>query len=78
MGVVIVEGEWAGLWVNLGCPIVTTRDLLHTSAVVCELIKLLFGVVSGVGEGMGVLDGVHVTQREAAVSGIFRVCTPLV
>jgi len=31
---------------------------------VCEPIKLLFGVVSWVGGGMGVLDGVHVPQGE--------------
>jgi len=30
-----------------------------------------FGVVSGVGRGMGVLDGVHVPQGEEDVSGIF-------
>ena len=30
---------------------------------------MLFGVVSGVGRGMGVLDGVHVPQGEEGVLG---------
>jgi len=50
--------------------------LLH-SAVVLEPIELSFGVVSvvsGVGGGMGVLDGVHVTQGEGAVLGFFGIC----
>jgi len=36
-----------------------------------EPIELSFGVVSGVGPSIDVLDGVHVTQGEAAVSGFF-------
>jgi len=35
-----------------------------------DLIELSFGVVSGVGGGMGVVDGVHVPQEEGVVSGI--------
>jgi len=35
----------------------------------CDAIELLFGVVSGVIPGIGVLDGVHVTQREREVFG---------
>jgi len=34
-------------------------------------IELSFGVVSGVGSGIHVLDGVHVPQKEEAVLGIF-------
>jgi len=33
-------------------------------------IELSFGVVSGVGPGIHVLDGVHVPQGEGCVSGI--------
>jgi len=36
-----------------------------------ERICMPFGMVSGVGGGMGVLDRVHVPQREGAVSGFF-------
>ena len=55
---VIVEGERSVLGVNLGHPIVTSGAFLHSCAEVQELIKLLFGVVSGVSGRMGVLDGV--------------------
>ena len=40
-------------------------------AEVREAIKLLFGMESGVGPGIDVLDGVHMPQEEGAVSGIF-------
>jgi len=43
--------------------------LLRSSAVVHERIELSFGVVSGVGGGMGVLEG--------AVSMIFGICAPI-
>jgi len=36
--------------------------LLHSYVEVREPIELSFGVVSGVGRGMGVLDGVQVPQ----------------
>jgi len=36
-----------------------------------ELIELSFGVVSRVGPGIHVLDGVHVPQGEGAVLQIF-------
>jgi len=36
------------------------------------VIELLFGLVSGVGPGIHVLDGVHVPQKKGAVLGIFR------
>jgi len=45
-----------------------------------KAIELLFGVVSGVGSGVDVLDGVHMPQGEGAVSGmdsgIFRNLRP--
>ena len=34
-----------------------------------EWIRMPFGVVSGVGQGMGVLDGVVITEGEGAVLG---------
>jgi len=52
--------------------------LLHSCVEVCEPIELSFGVVSGVGPGIDVLDGVHVPQAqgEGAVSGNFRRLRP--
>ena len=44
-------------WVKLGRPIVTN---LLRSCEVREPIELLFGVISGVGPGIHVLDGVYV------------------
>ena len=44
--------------------------LLHSCAKVCEAIELLFGVVSGVGPSIGVLDGVHIPQKEGEVLGV--------
>jgi len=46
-------------------------NLLRSCAEVREPIELSFGVVSGVGPGIHVLDGVHVSQKEEAVLGIF-------
>ena len=43
-------------------------SLLHSCAEVCKPMELSFGVMSGVGPGIGVLDGVDVLQREGAVS----------
>jgi len=50
--------------------------LLRSCVEVPEPIELSFGVTSGVGPGIDVLDGVHVTQGEGAVSGIFRHLRP--
>ena len=46
--------------------------LLHGCAEVRELIELSFGVVSGVGPGIDVENGVHMPQKEEAVLRIFR------
>jgi len=50
--------------------------LLRSCVEVRTAIELSFGVVSGVGPGIHVLDGSHVPQGEGAVSvmvfGIFR------
>ena len=56
MGVVVVEEEGTVLGVNLGNPIVTKGILLHSCVEVHKPIELSFGVVSGVGPGIGVLD----------------------
>jgi len=45
--------------------------LFCTCVKVCEAIKLPFSVVSGMGLGIGVLDGVHVPQGEGEVLGVF-------
>jgi len=37
--------------------------LLHSCVKMCEVIELPFVVVSGVGIGIGVLDGVHNPHR---------------
>jgi len=42
-----------------------------------KAIELPFGVVSGVRPGIDVLDGVHVSEGEGAVSGIFRHLHPV-
>jgi len=49
MGVVIVEGEGAVLWVNLGHPIVTNGglcDMLYSNYFEDLLLKVLMQVVS--------------------------------
>jgi len=53
--------------------------LLHRCTEVHEPIKLSFGMVSGVGPGIDVLDGVlvHMPQGEGAVSGVFRHLHPI-
>ena len=35
-----------------------------------DWIQMPFGVLSGVGQGMGVLDGVVIVEREGAVLGM--------
>jgi len=42
-----------------------------------DWIGMPFGVVSGVGPGIDVLDAVHVPQVEGAVSGIFGIFAPI-
>ena len=49
--------EGAVLGMNLGHPIVTSGILLHSCVEAREPIELSFRVLSGVTEGMGVLDG---------------------
>jgi len=43
------------------------RTLWHSCAKVCEAVELLFGVVSGVAPGIGVLDGDPGPPRERGV-----------
>ena len=59
---VIVEGEGTVLGVNLGRPTVTNGE-------VHESIELTFGVVTGVSQGMGVLDGVHMPKGKRDFRG---------
>ena len=46
--------------------------LLRSCAKVHEPTELSFAVVSGVSQGMGVLDGVHMPQVEGEDLGVFR------
>jgi len=55
--VVIVEGKGAVLGVNWGVPLSPMGPLLRSCAEVRAAIELSFGMVSGVGPGIGVLDG---------------------
>ena len=72
MEVVIVEGEGTVLGGNEGRPIVTNGDFVaYSCAEVREPIELSFGLVSGVGLGICVVDGVHVPQREGRFREIF-------
>ena len=50
--------------------------LLHSCVEMREPIELSFGVVSGVGPGIDVLDGGQRASRGRAVSGIFRHLRP--
>ena len=61
--------------VNLGHPIVTNGDL-RSSAEVRTVIELSFGVVSGVGPGIDVLDGGPRVSRGRGCLGIFRYLCP--
>jgi len=45
--------------------------LLHSYAKVREAIEVSFDVVSGIGQGIVVLDGVHIPQGEGEVLGVF-------
>jgi len=47
------------------------RTLLHTCVKVHEAIELSFGVVSGVGSGIGVLDGGLHAPRKRGGYGVF-------
>jgi len=51
--------------------------LLHSCVEVREPIELMFGVLSGVGPGINVLDGVHVPQGKGLFLGFFRICAPI-
>ena len=70
---VIVKWEGAVLGANVGRPnpIVTKGTLLRRCVEVRTVIKLSFGVVSGVGPGIHVLDGSSraCPQGEGAVTG---------
>jgi len=61
--------------VNVGRPIVTNGAYLHCCVKVCESIKLLFAVVSGVSPGIGVLHGVHTPRKRG---GFGKFSRPLV
>jgi len=50
--------------VDMGHPIVTNWNLLRSSVKVREAIELPFGVVKGVGPGIGALDGIRIPQGE--------------
>jgi len=69
MGVVIVEGEGAVFGVNLGIPLKAVGTLLYSCGKLYESISMSFGVVSGVGRGMGVLEGVHIPQGNGNFRG---------
>jgi len=42
-----------------------------------DFVELSFGVVSGVGPGIRVLDGVHVLQGKGLFWGFFGICVPI-
>jgi len=75
MGVVI--GEEAVFGVKLGHPTVTNGTLLRTCVELREPIELSFGVVSGLGSGVHVLDGAHL-PREGWILGSFATIGPMV
>ena len=52
--------------------------LLHSCVEVCIQMELSFGVVSGVGPGIHVLDGVHVPQGTGLFWGFLAFASPLV
>jgi len=51
--------------------------LLHSCAEVRTAIELAFGMVSGVGPGIDVLDWVHVPQGRGLFWGFFGICVPI-
>jgi len=51
-------------------------NLLRSCAEMREPIEMSFGLVSGSGSGIDVLDGVHMPPKEGAVLGIFRHLCP--
>ena len=60
MGLAIAAREGVILGVDVGRPIVTNEDFVWRScAKVPEAMGLSFGVLSGVGPGIGVLDGIQ-------------------
>ena len=63
---------------NLGCPIVDSGKLLRSCAEVHEPIALSFGVVSGLGPDIDVLDGVHVPRGEGRILELFAPICPMV
>jgi len=67
----ISQGERSIFGVNVGHPIVTNEDFVAYLCKVCEAFKLPFGVLSGVGQGMGVLHGDPRIERERGGFGSF-------
>ena len=53
------------------------EPLLHSCAEVRIAIELSFGVVSRVGPGIDVLDGVHVLKGKGLFLGFFGICAPI-
>ena len=51
--------------------------LLRSCAEVRAAIELSFGVVSTVGPGIHVLDGVHVPKKKGLFCGFFGICAPI-
>jgi len=50
-GVEIPQWEWAILRTDMGQPIVMNGEFWHRCVKMCNMIKLLFWVVSGAGRG---------------------------
>ena len=69
MGLLIAPRQGAILWVNVGCSVVTNEYNRSVYAKVREAIELLFGVVSQVSLGIGILDGVHFPQKGGMFGG---------
>jgi len=64
--------------VNLGCPIVDSGKLLRSCAEVHEPIALSFGVVSGLGPWIDVLDGGPRASMEGRIWKLFAPIGPMV
>jgi len=56
---------------NVRVPLSLMGNLWRNCAKVCDPVELSFGMVSAVGPGIGVLDGVHVPQGEREVLRLF-------